>query len=170
MQNENFKPACDETAGIITDGNEALQNGGLSGAAGDTEKKSVLSRLRSFFNRKDKQPSDKIKTKPVKRKLSSDVSSEDVRKINEFLGSIENQLDKVDEQNKSLLEQLSLLKTNNEILVSQVEILTRNNISLTEQFNAMKKREKIAKILAIISAVLAIGLSAYNILRLIIGW
>jgi len=47
--------------------------------------------------------------------------------------------------------------------------LTDNNNQLTEQFNASKRREKIAKTLAIIAAIFAIGLSAYNILKLIIS-
>ena len=144
----------DEIAELVDAANEAANEADTTAPA---EKKTLFARFQSFLSgRKEKIAAKKVATA-------------DVRQINEFFGTIEAQLDKVDGQNKSLLEQLSMLKINNETLVSQVKILTQNNNQLTEQFNAMKKREKIAKILAIISAILAIGLSFFNIGRAF-GW
>jgi len=77
------------------------------------EKKGVLARFRSFLSAR-KEP------KTVKKPPDSapaEMSPGDLKKLNEFLGSIETQLDRVDEQNKSLLAQLSVLKANNETLI-----------------------------------------------------
>ena len=92
-----------------------------------------------------------------------------MRKFSEFLGAIEFQLDKVEGQNENLIHQLETLESNNKLLLEQVTHLTKNNDQLTEQYNNMKKREKVAKILAIISASFGIGLGVFNIIRLIIS-
>ena len=131
------------------------------------EKKSVFARFRAFLFEKQVEAEEPREMTKNANTPVSDTSTDDLKKFNAFLGTIENQLGRVDEQNKSLLEQLSVLKSNNETLVTQVKILTNNNNQLTEQFNASKKREKIAKTLAIISAIAAIGLTTYNFLMII---
>ena len=135
------------------------------------EKKGLLARFKAFVAGKfEKKPTetDDFFAKTHGGTTSAHESG-DIKKFNEFLGNIEAQLERVDEQNRSLLEQLSLLKSNNETLISQVCILTDNNNHLTEQFNKSRKREKIAKILAIISSVAALGLTAWKIIGMLVG-
>ncbi|MCL2555521.1 MAG: hypothetical protein FWE03_00685 [Firmicutes bacterium] len=86
------------------------------------------------------------------------------RKLNDYLDAIENQLDKVDEQNKMLLFYLTTVKENNETLLSQVNHLTKHNEELNTQFKLSKRREKIAKTLAIISSIAAIAFTAWRII------
>ncbi|MCL2798591.1 MAG: hypothetical protein FWD58_11205 [Firmicutes bacterium] len=142
-------------------------------SASQKEKKGILARFKAFiFDRKESsgEPKPTHPKKGPKADLNLKADADTIEKLNEFMESIETQLDRVDAQNKSLLAQVSLLKTNNETLLLQITTLTNNNNRLTEQFNASKRREKIAKTLAIVSAILAIGLSTYNFLRMIIGW
>jgi len=131
------------------------------------QKKGVFARFKAFLFDKI-EPTEQEKGAPHKKGAKAD--SDTIEKLNEFMGNIETQRDRVDVQNKSLLEQVSVLKTNNETLLKQITILTENNTRLTNQFNASKRREKIAKTLAIISSIAALGLTTYNILRMIIGW
>ena len=86
------------------------------------------------------------------------------KKLNDYLDAIECQLDKMDEQNKMLLFYLTTVKENNEALLNQVNLLSKHNDELYKQFQASKKREKIAKILAIISSVAAIGFTVWRII------
>ena len=99
---------------------------------------------------------------------SGDDVGHDPRKLNEYLGAIESQLGRMDEQNKILLFHLSTVKENNEALLNQVTVLSKNNDLLFQQFQASKKREKIAKIIAIISSSLAIVYGVYRLVDLII--
>jgi small-conductance mechanosensitive channel len=93
----------------------------------------------------------------------------DMRKLNEYLSSIEEQLDKVDEQNKTLLSHLNTVKENNETLLEQVKVLSKNNEQLYNQFQTSKRREKIAKIVAVISSCLAIGFWVYRFISILLG-
>ena len=97
-------------------------------------------------------------------KTLAETNADDMRKFGEFLGAIETQLDKVEEQNENLIKQLSTLEKNNNMLLEQVTNLTDNNNKLTEQYNNMKKREKVAKIMAIVAATFSIGLAIFNII------
>ena len=99
----------------------------------------------------------------------SDKSAKDTRKLNEYLGAIETQLDKVDEQNKILLFHLSTVKENNEALLKQITVLSKNNEQLFQQFQSSKRREKIAKIIAVVASSLAIGFWIYKIIMVILG-
>jgi len=86
------------------------------------------------------------------------------RRLNDYLETIESQLDKVDEQNKMLLFYLTTVKENNETLLAQVNHLTRHNEELNKQFKISRRREKIAKTLAIISSIAAIAFTAWRII------
>ncbi|MCL2796542.1 MAG: hypothetical protein FWD58_00585 [Firmicutes bacterium] len=157
------------------------------------EKKGLFARFRSFISGKKEPKESKEPKEPKEQKDSKRAATlpeapkadtDSIAKFNDFLGSIETQLGRVDEQNKSLLGQVSVLKSNNEILLnqvsvlktnndallSQINILTENNSRLTEQFNVSRRREKIAKTLAIISSILAIGLTIYTFLQRSFGW
>jgi len=122
-----------------------------------------------FFNRKAKKERKKeqllIKTAPE----NFEKHAKDARKLGEYLSAIENQLDKVDEQNEMLLLHLSTVKDNNESLLEQVKVLSKNNEQLYEQFQASKKREKFAKIIAIIASGLAIGFWVYRFISIALG-
>jgi len=141
------------------------------------EKKGMFARLRCYMqNRKEVASKAALekesgKTSPPKKKTVggsvrtlSEVTAEDMNKFNDFLGAIETQLDKVEGQNENLLRQISTLDKNNQLLLEQVQTLTKNNNQLTEQYNNMKKREKLAKIMAIIAATFSIGLAVFNII------
>ena len=98
----------------------------------------------------------------------SEKTAKDTRKLNQYLGAIESQLDKMDEQNQILLFHLSTVKENNEALLNQITVLSKNNEQLFKQFQASKKREKVAKIIAIVSSSLAVIYGAYRLIDLII--
>ena len=98
----------------------------------------------------------------------SETPAKDTRKLNQYLGAIESQLDKMDEQNQILLFHLSTVKENNEALLKQLTVLSKNNEQLFKQFQASKRREKVAKIIAIISSSLAVIYGAYRLIDLII--
>jgi len=150
------------------------------------QKRGMFSRIKDYFATKNQEYKDakeaKVKTikekpvkeKPVKKSNTSssirtllETNEDDVRKFNEFLGALEVHLDKVEDQNEHLVKQLSTLEKNNNLLLEQVQTLTKNNNQLTEQYNNMKKREKIAKIMAIIAATFSIGLAIFTIFNLI---
>ncbi|MCL2375286.1 MAG: hypothetical protein FWC82_02030 [Firmicutes bacterium] len=131
------------------------------------ERKGLFARFKSFFGGKEKPHKEaaKDKGKPTvggSVRALAETSPEDSRRLNDFLNAIEVQLDKVDEKNSLLLSQITTLKDNNEILLDQVKTLTHNNNQLAEQYNNMKKREKIAKIMAIVSASLAISVTIFT--------
>jgi len=145
------------------------------------EKKGMFARLRDFIaNKKEAaqkaaeekaaEKAEKAAVKANKKTIGSSVrtltetGSDDMRKFGEFLGAIETQLDKVEEQNESLIKQLSTLEKNNNMLLEQVSNLTKNNNQLAEQYNNMKKREKVAKIMAIVAASFSIGLAIFNVI------
>jgi small-conductance mechanosensitive channel len=143
-------------------------------AAGKEKKQGVMSRFKTYlFNRR----AEKAFLKESKRQEESLNHSADVdkpvkdnRRLNEYLGAIENQLDKMDEQNKMLLFYLTTVKDNNESLLKQISVLSKNNDQLFQQFQHSKKREKLAKIVAIISALLTIGLTAWRIIEMILKY
>ena len=115
--------------------------------------------------RKENEPADD--DEDIRQK--NEKSAKDTRKLNEYLGAIECQLDKMDEQNKILLFHLSTVKENNEALLNQITVLSKNNELLFKQFQASKKREKLAKIIAIIASSLAIGFWVYRIIMILLG-
>ena len=173
--------------GLNGENPETAEASGISGVselaenpetAGLNSKKGMFARLRSLIAGKNDSEAEPQKPKPAKQKKQTvgssvrtflETSSEDMLKFNRFLGAIEIQLDKVEGQNVHLLHQLSTLEKNNALLLEQVQALTKNNNQLTEQYNNMKRREKIAKIMAIISATIGIGLGIYNVIRLILS-
>ncbi|MCL2375581.1 MAG: hypothetical protein FWC82_03570 [Firmicutes bacterium] len=135
------------------------------------EKKSMFARIRGFFASKNPPASKEEKEKAQKKKSVGaslrtllETNEDDIRKFNEFLGAMELHLDKVEGQNEHLLRQLGTLEKNNTLLLEQVQVLTKNNNQLTEQYNNMKKREKVAKIMAIIAATFSIGLAVFNVI------
>jgi len=133
------------------------------------KKKGRIARLRAFlFNRGAEKRFRKENGHGADGEELKEKSEKNSRKLNEYLDAIENQLDKVDEQNKVLLFHLSTVKENNEALLNQVSILSKNNDLLFEQFKASKRREKIAKIIAIISSSLAAVYGVYRLVDLII--
>lgn len=137
--------------------------------AEDKEKKK-MSRLRAFlFNRGAEKAFRKENGASASNEELKEKSERTARKLNEYLDAIENQLDKVDEQNKILLFHLSTVKENNEALLNQISVLSKNNEQLFQQFQASKKREKLAKIVAIISSCLAIGFWVYRIVMILLG-
>ena len=139
---------------------------------GKTEKK--MSWWRAYlFNRKAekefRKETESLQADGDDEKQKHEKSAKDTRKLNEFLGSIESQLDKMDEQNKLLLFHLQTVKENNEALLNQINVLSKNNEQLFKQFQASKRREKIAKIIAIIASCLAIGFWVYKIIMILLG-
>lgn len=139
----------------------------------ETEKKpeKKMSRLKAFFFNRKAEKEFRRENNEVAEK--TEKSSKENRKLSEYLSTIEEQLDKVDEQNKVLLFYLTTVKENNEALINQINILSKNNEQLFHQFMASKKREKLAKIIAIVSSGLAIGYTLYRFIMLIIqngGW
>jgi len=103
-------------------------------------------------------------------KMLLETNEDEVKRFNHFLGAIEGHLGKVECQNENLLKQVGTLERNNTLLLQQVQTLTKNNNQLTEQYNNMKKREKIAKIMAIIAATFSIGLAIFTIFNLIFNF
>ena len=130
-----------------------------------------------LFNRKaEKEYKKELKKEAKQDKPLSLPTSENCektrkyqRRLNDYLDAIENQLDKVDEQNKMLLFYLTTVKENNETLLSQVNILSKHNEELNKQWKISRRREKIAKTLAIISSIAAIGFTAWRIIDMILS-
>ena len=172
---ENYK---NEAATLISafEQAEQLDKLGHSTKVKETnaQKKGMFAKLRDFLSHKkdatNETATSLVKPKPSKKSIGASVrtlsktTDEDMRKFNDFLGAIEVQLDKVEGQNEHLLRQLSQLEKNNDMLLEQVKTLTHNNNQITEQYNNMKKREKVAKIMAIIAATCSIGLAVFNII------
>jgi len=141
------------------------------------KKQGKIARFKQFlFSRNTEKEYIKEQKKEAKLNkqsiLSIDESCEKTqkhqRRLNECLDAIETQLDKVDEQNKMLLFYLTTVKENNETLLSQVNHLTKHNDELYEQFKMSRRREKIAKTLAIISSIAAIAFTAWRIIDMIL--
>ena len=131
-------------------------------------KKGLVSRFKDYmFNRSANRAYERDSS--VSTSDSDEKSAKDTRKINEYLDAIETQLGSLDEQNKILLYHLSTVKENNEALLQQITLLSRNNKMLFEQFQNMKRREKTAKIVAIIASCLAIGFWVWKIISIIMG-
>jgi len=137
----------------------------------EKSKKGPVARFKSYlFNRKGE--------KAVRRDIAALENEngnghaekvEKARKLNHYLDAIESQLDKMDEQNKILLFHLSTVKENNEALLEQVKVLSKNNEQLFQQFQTSKKREKLAKVIAIIASGLAIGFWIYQFIKIFTG-
>ncbi|MDR3318996.1 MAG: hypothetical protein LBS99_06105 [Clostridiales bacterium] len=109
---------------------------------------------------------DGVISDPELKEISKGVTTTEA--VMDFLNSIENQLGNIDEQNKLLLSHIDTIKENNRALLEQVHILKINNEHLYELFQASRKREKVSKIIAIISSTLAIGFTLYKIISTII--
>jgi len=132
-------------------------------------KKGKIARFKSFLAGRKTNKEQKKEAKLDERLLNTppelcEKTKKNNRKLNDYLDAIENQLDKVDEQNKMLLFYLTTVKENNETLLSQVNHLTKHNEELNQQFKISKRREKIAKTLAIISSIAAIAFTAWRII------
>ena len=145
-------------------------------SAAEPKKPSKISRLKAYlFNRKAEKEFRKENKGLLKASVNaesaerSDKTEKETRRIGEYLNAIENQLDKVDEQNKILLFHLSTVRENNEALLNQISVLSKNNEQLFEQFQSSKKREKLAKIIAIIASSLAIGFWVYKFVLMFLG-
>jgi len=90
-------------------------------------------------------------------------------KLSETLIGIESQLDKVDEQNQMLLLTVGTLKENNQVLLQQIQTLSDTNKQLFEKIQASRKRERIFKIIAALSSIIAFSVGVYNLIRIIRG-
>ncbi len=135
---------------------------------GKEKKKGAISRFRAFlFNRGAEKTFQKENAAALP--VNGEKAAKETRKLNEYLDAIETQLDKMDEQNKILLFHLSTVKENNEALLNQVTVLSKNNDLLFQQFQASKKREKLAKTVAVISSVLGIGFIIFRAIMWLLG-
>ncbi|MCL2861273.1 MAG: hypothetical protein FWE22_02565 [Firmicutes bacterium] len=135
-----------------------------------TKKPSVFARFKNIFIPQKKEK-DEIKDslekienqkKVIEAKKGADI-------LSKYLEHIETQLDKVDEQNKLLIDHLATAKENNEAFINQITALSKTNEKLSEQFSSLKRREKVAKIIAIIASSLAIGFWVFQFIRIIVG-
>jgi len=176
INNSNQENSLDELLDKVEEAEKQSEYSLNECATQKAEKKGMFERFRNFMADKKQVATAKVLEKQAalkpkaKKSMGSSVKTlakttdDDMRKFNEFLGAIEVQLDKVEEQNEQLLKTICTLEKNNDMLLEQVTNLTRNNNQLTEQYNNMKKREKIAKIMAIIAATFSIGLAVFNII------
>ena len=141
-----------------------------NGNGAKEKKQGIFSRFRTFlFNRGAEKTYKKENGTTTTNGDKNEKTVKETRKLNEYLDAIETQLDKMDEQNKILLFHLSTVKENNEALLHQVTVLSKNNDQLFQQFKASKKREKFAKIIAIVASCLAIGFWVYQFVKIFLG-
>ncbi|MCL2234574.1 MAG: hypothetical protein FWC11_04225 [Firmicutes bacterium] len=139
----------------------------------DIKKPSMLQKLKNIFTtgtKKKESKKEEVKCGVVADDKILQVATagqNDSEILSRYLGHIETQLDKVDEQNKLLLMHLASSKENNDLLIKQITELSKSNERLTTQFLTLKKREKVAKIIAIVASSLAIGFWVYQFIMIL---
>ena len=138
-----------------------FENNEIEKSGADEKKPSYYARFKKFLSDRKAKKAAEIPLAEPKPELHTQAD------ISEFFVTVESQLGNLDAQNKLLLSQMSRLQQNNDMLMDHVKILTKNNDELQKQFIISKRREKISKIIAIVSSALAIGLTIYKFLQIL---